>query len=90
MEPTYSDQDCECTEPYSDLPIVKSCIDHTQQQDFQEAIKLLPQVGVLGPHRISTLVSLRAYGAFERVRRGVDFLFPTRRLQRHRARATDS
>jgi cell division transport system permease protein len=44
MEPTASQNEISSVQSQlADLPIVKSCIYYTQQQDFQEAIKLLPQ-----------------------------------------------
>jgi cell division transport system permease protein len=44
MEPTASPNEIASVQSQlADLPIVKSCIYYTQQQDFQEAIKLLPQ-----------------------------------------------
>jgi cell division transport system permease protein len=44
MEPAASSNEISSVQSQlADLPIVKSCVYYTQQQDFQEAIKLLPQ-----------------------------------------------
>jgi cell division transport system permease protein len=44
MEPAASQNEISSVQSQlADLPIVKSCAYYTQQQDFQEAIKLLPQ-----------------------------------------------
>ncbi|HEY1221952.1 MAG TPA: permease-like cell division protein FtsX [Acidimicrobiales bacterium] len=44
MEPTASSNEIASIQSQlANLPIVKSCVYYTQQQDFQEAIKLLPQ-----------------------------------------------
>jgi cell division transport system permease protein len=44
MEPAASQNEISSVQSQlADLPIVKSCVYYTQQQDFQEAIKLLPQ-----------------------------------------------
>ena len=44
MEPAASQNEISSVQSQlTDLPIVKSCVYYTQQQDFQEAIKLLPQ-----------------------------------------------
>ncbi|MFZ1062049.1 MAG: permease-like cell division protein FtsX [Acidimicrobiales bacterium] len=44
MEPTASQNEIASVQSQlADLPIVKSCVYYTQQQDYQEAIKLLPQ-----------------------------------------------
>jgi len=44
MEPAASSNEISSVQSeLADLPIVKSCVYYTQQQDFQEAIKLLPQ-----------------------------------------------
>jgi cell division transport system permease protein len=91
MEPTASPNEIASVQSQlADLPIVKSCIYYTQQQDFQEAIKLLPQSesSVLTASEVPS--SFRCVPTVPSNAFVVESTFPTRRLQRHRARATDS